>query len=135
MIFSSIVQTNEITLNGIKEKKFTSTGLDYIIKADKKTIDYLKLRKIHLFNMKEIMSQALYYNNGSFYQKQIKVDFERAYFYEGNFYMQNCFSNTETGSIKAKSAIYKKKYIDFKDLVLEKENKKYHKFKYRIDLN
>ena len=65
---------------GVKERKFTLNGLSYMIKAKNKIIDYKKLRKIRLFNRKQIASQAMYYINGAFFQKNLKVDFKKGFF-------------------------------------------------------
>ncbi|MGB3961638.1 MAG: hypothetical protein WBK95_05335 [Sulfurimonas sp.] len=105
----------------------------YLLKAEQKTTDIDKLKKINLFNRKSIIANAIFYDNGTFHKKNIKVDFKHGYFYEGDFYMRDCYGSFEGNTIKAKSAVYKKTYIEFKDLVLKKENKIYHKFKYEVE--
>ena len=121
-------------MTNIQEREFTNEGFLYLIQAEKKVINYKKLRKMNLFNRKKIISEASSYQNGSFKNKQIEIDFAKAYFYEGDFYMQDCYCNYRNGTIKAKDAVYKKTYIEFKGLLLLENGKKYHKFIYRVDL-
>lgn len=127
------VDTRVLIYTEIKERKFSLNGLSYIVEAKKKTIDYNKLRKLKFFKRKQIVSQTIFYNNGTFYQKNIKVDFVKGFFYDGNFYMQGCFSLINGGHIKADSAIVRKDHIEFKDLFIVKNTKKYRKFKHLID--
>lgn len=134
ILTSSLVFANPLVFEGVKEQVFTQNGLQYILQAKKKTIDYKKLGKIRLFNSKNIVSQLLYYNQGVFHQKNLKISFEKAYFYEGNLYMQECYTQLEDGYIKAKTAIYRTKYIEYKDVSMEQSKKKYHKFKYILNL-
>ena len=129
---SFATDTRVLHFEGVRERKFTLNGLSYLIKAKKKVIDYKKFRKIRLFNRKHIASQVIYYNDGAFFQKDIKVDFKKGFFYEGDFHMEDCFSSLENGYIKSKSAIATKDYTEYKDVFLEKNNKKYRKFKYKV---
>jgi len=46
--------------------------------------------------------------------------------------MQECFSSYRGSYITSKSAKYKDSSIEFSDVVLKKNNKTYHKFKYKI---
>lgn len=126
--------SHEITFYKIEEKAFTPLGLNYIIKANKKTIDSQQIKKANIFNIKSIVSKMLYYTQGVFYKNNIEIYFNKAYFYEGDFYMYECEVMGANIYIRAKEGIYKKKYIEFKNLVLEKNNKTYHKIKYIIKL-
>ncbi len=87
------------------------------------------------FNRKKVMSESMYYTNGTFYTKNVKVDFERAYFLEGSFYMQNCFTKDGNDTVKSKSAKYDKSFIEYSGVKLKKNNKIYHKFKYRLKVD
>lgn len=120
-------------MSNLSEKSFTTNGLAYIVQAETKIMDFEKLKKLNLFDRKNTIAKSIYYTKGTFHKKNIKVDFLKAYFYEGDFYMQGCFSTDINSSIKAKTALYKGDYIEFKDLVLKKDGKIYHKFKYRVD--
>lgn len=121
-------------MTNVQEREFTTKGLSYLIKANKKVIDYAKLRKMNFFNRKQIISEASSYQNGSFIHEKIKIDFAKGYFYEGDFYMQDCYCNYKDGYIKAKNAVYKSTNIEFKSLLLVQNGKKHHKFTYRVDL-
>jgi len=132
LIINSLV-AKEIIINNLEEKLLTSSGLSYILKADKKTIDAKKLKKLNFFNRKKIISNSLYYTNGDFSKKNIKVHFKKGYFLEGDFYMQDCFSSYNGAYIKSKQAKYKKSYIEFSGVVMKKNDKIYHKFRYRVD--
>ncbi len=46
--------------------------------------------------------------------------------------MQGCYTETKNGFIQAKTAIYNKKYIEYKDVIMTQAKKKYHKFTYKI---
>ncbi len=126
---------NEVTMHNIEEREFTQSSLLYLIKAEKKSIDFKKLKHLSLFNLKKNVSESIFYDKGTLYQKDIKVDFKRAYFFEGNLYMQECYATFKNGYIKADSAIYKRTNIEFKKLTMKKENKLYHKFKYTYTIS
>ena len=130
----SLLHASGLTFEGIKERKFSKKKLEYILRAQKKIIDYKNLRKINLFNRKKTVADSLYYENGTLFQKNIQVNFKRAYFYEGDFYMQECYTKLSNGFIQAKTAIYKKRYIEYKDVLMEQDNKKYRKFTYKVML-
>jgi len=128
------LSSNTIVFNKIEESSYNTEGLVHRIKASKKTINLEKLKHFSIFNQKKTISEAIYYTNGTFYVKGIKIDFTTGYFYEGYFYMKGCFARTKSTTIQAKSVIYKKKYIIFKNLILNKKNKIYHKFKYLVEI-
>jgi len=127
------LNASELTLINLQEIKLTTKGLSYILNADKKIIDPKKLKKLNFFNRGKVISNAVYYLNGDLAKRNIKVKFEKAYFVDGNLYMQNCYSDYDGGYIKAKSAVYKKDYIEFKNLFMLHKNKKYKKFKYIVE--
>lgn len=129
------MDTKVLYFDDISERQFSLNGLSYKIKARKKVIDYKQLRKIRFFNRKQIVSQALYYTDGSFYKKNLKVDFVKGFFYEGEFHMQDCYSDIENGYIKAESAIYKKDFVEYKNLMMQKDGMKYRKFVHTIYVN
>ena len=123
----------ELTIEKLTERKFTKSGLSYILKAESKTIDIKKLKKINLFNRKKIISNAIYYTNGAFVKKNIKVNFAKGFFLEGDFYMQDCYSSSKDNYIKSKTAKYDGKKIIFYKVIMQKNKKTYHKFKYIVD--
>jgi hypothetical protein len=126
--------SNELIMTNLQEREFTSDGLLYLLKAEKKVIDYKKLRKMNWFNRNEIVSEASNYHHGSFEEKNLKIDFEEGHFYEGDFYMQDCYCSYKDGYIKAKNAVYKKTFVEFRNLLLLQDGKKHHKFTYKVDL-
>jgi len=130
IFFNTYIYASKLTLTNIQEREFDKKGLVYLIKAHKKEMDFEKLRHFHIFNRQKYVSEAIHYMNGTLHKKNIRVDFEYAYFYEGNLYMKNCYAIYKNGNIKSKSAIYKQDYIEFHKLILKEKNKIYHKFKY-----
>ena len=122
----------EVTMHKIKERKYSTSSLIYFIDAKRKTINSQKLKKFNLFNRKKIISESVFYDQGSFQTKDVTVAFERAYFYEGNFHMQGCYTEIQDGYIESKSAIYKKNEIEYKDVMMQKDAKKYRKFYYTL---
>jgi hypothetical protein len=121
-------------MTNIQEREFTNEGFLYLIKAEKKVIDYKKLRKMNWFNRKKIVSEASNYHKGSLEDKNIKIDFVKGHFYEGDFYMEDCYCNYQNGYIKAKNAVYKKTFVEFRNLLLLQDGKKHHKFTHRVNL-
>ena len=130
LIVPFFLSANKLVLQNIQEREFSPNSLVYILNANRKIIKFEKLRHFSLFNRKRIVSEAIYYENGTLHQKDISIDFKRAYFYEGNLYMHNCYATLKDGYIKSEDAIYQRTDIKFTKLVMKKKNKMYHKFKY-----
>lgn len=126
--------SSQVTINSLKEYHYIKNKLSFILEAKQKTINPKLLKKMHLFNRKKIMSEAMFYTEGTLFTKNINISFERAYFFEGNIYMQDCYSKDKNATIKARNAVYTKDFIEYKNLKLDKSNKIYHKFKYRVNL-
>jgi hypothetical protein len=49
--------------------------------------------------------------------------------------MQECYATFKDGYIKADFAVYKRKTIEFKKLIMKKKSKLYHKFKYTYTIS
>ena len=73
-IITSSLLAKKITINNLQERKLTTSGLAYIVKANKKIIDIENLKKFNYFNRKKNISESIYYDNGTFYKKNIKVE-------------------------------------------------------------
>jgi len=134
LIFIGYLQADDIIFQDIKEMEYTTAGLSYIIRANQKTINIDKLKKISLFNRKKVLSDSIYYRDGTFNKCNIAVNFHKGYFFEGAFLMDNCFINYNGASIQATTVEFKEKYIDLRNVILKKNNKEFHKFKYRIPI-
>ena len=128
------LQADDIIFKNIQEREYTTTGLSYILIANQKTVNIDKLRKINLFNRKKVLSDSIYYHDGTFNRYDIAVDFYKGYFFEGAFLMDNCFINYDGASIQANKAEFKEKYIKLENVILKKNNKEYHKLKYKINV-
>jgi hypothetical protein len=131
-LLGGILPSQEIIIENLQEKKFDKNSLIYILKAKQKKIYPKRLKKIHLFNRKKQMAKSVYYTNGTFYKKNIKVDFKKGYFLEGVFYMQDCFAHQKDSTIKAKEAKYKYPNIEFSKVLLKRKNKIFHKIRYKV---
>lgn len=133
MIVITSASASKIIVKDIEERLFTTSGLAYIIIANQKIFDLTKIKKIHLFNRKRIMSDSVFYKDGVFKIKNAEVSFEKGYFLDGEFIMINCSSNYNNSFIRSKMAKYKKTHIEFSGVVLKKDTKIYHKFKYSTE--
>lgn len=111
---------------------FTTQGLSYLLEAQEKIIDNKLLKKLNFFNRKKIIANSIYYRDGVFRKKNIDINFKRGYFYEGAFYMHDCYSSKNEDYIKAKRAKYMGSYIEFSDVMMKKNSKKYRKYKYTL---
>ena len=85
--------STEIVYKNIKEYEITQDKLNYIIEAETKKIDFDKLKKIKIFNIKNRLAQASFYLNGKIIKEKTEILFEKAHFYQGNFYMSNIKSS------------------------------------------
>jgi hypothetical protein len=121
-----------IKFSNIKEYKFLKNKLLYIIKAKEKKIFPSKLKKINFFNLEKRLEKAIFYLNGTFYQKNIALNFKKGYFFDGKFYMNNCDLIYNNKKIRAKKAIYQKEYINFKKIDIVDKNILRRKLRYKI---
>ena len=119
-------------MKDLQVREFTTSGLSYILEADQKTIDTTVLKKLNLFNRKKIVANSVYYTDGVFNKKNIKVTFKRGYFLEGVFYMKDCYSSNGKDYIKSKTAKYMGSFIEFSGVMMKKNNKQYRKYKYIV---
>jgi len=114
----------------LKEREFSKNSLLYIIEAKKKFVDLNKVRHFSFFNLHKKVAESIYYIDGTFHLNGINITFKKAYFFGGDFYMRECHATTKDSYIDAQSAIYKTTTIEFKQLILKKNNKIFHKIKY-----
>ncbi|MGA1941435.1 hypothetical protein [Arcobacter sp. YIC-310] len=132
-LLSSLFST-EIVFNKIEEFKINQENILYIIKADIKHVDLKKLKKFKFFNKEQIISQASFYEKGTFIKENIKLHFKKAYFLEGDFIMKNIKGKINNYKIEAKKATYTST-----DIILEKafviiDNKRVRRLKLTIPL-
>ncbi len=120
----------DMTMHNVKEHTYNSESLIYILHAEQKSINSKNLKKINLFNAKEILSKSIFYEKGSLKTKELNVSFQRAFFYGGDLYMSGCYSLLKDGYIEAESAVYKKDVIEYKNLFMRKDGKLYRKFSF-----
>ncbi|MEA2017566.1 MAG: hypothetical protein U9N59_03880 [Campylobacterota bacterium] len=118
----------------IKETSISNRGLQYILEAKQKIILTKKIKKLNIFNRTKIIEDSIYYLNGKFHQKNIVVSFQKGYFFDGKFYMENCNSKYKNKKITSKSAVYNKKSIVFKQVLLHSNKIAYKKFNLKVSL-
>ena len=134
LLFPLFVHSDILEMQNLQEREFSQERLLYMIKAEKKTIDFKKLRHISFLRLQKQVSEAIFYENGVLHLKEIDIKFKRAYFFEGNLYMSGCYATFDGGTIEAKNALYKKESIEFKDLRMQKGKRIFHKYKYNYKL-
>lgn len=133
LIYSSNISSNELIFYNIEEYQINTKNLKYKIEAKTKEIDFDKLKKIKIFNIQKKISEASFYTNGKYINKSIEISFEKAYFYQGNFIMENTKTTFDKKILQAKTAIVYKDKILFKNLFMTEKNKKMRKIKYLIN--
>jgi len=136
IFFTLKLFATKIEYYDIEETSFTTkTTQAYQIKAQKKILNYDKLKKINFINKKKLLSQNIYYQNGYILKQNQKISFDKAYFLEGIFHMLNCKTIFQNSKINAKSCKINKNILQLKDLFLQKNHKTYRKVSYKINLN
>ncbi len=123
-----------VTFEGIEEKKLTTNGLKYKISASTKKINPTNIKKILILNKEKIMSESIFYTNGALKTKNLEIDFEKAYFLEGNFIMNNAKGKYNKKEFTSEKAIYKYSIIEFENLYISENGKNFKKLKYILKL-
>ena len=120
-----------IKINGVRENKINEKGLIYKITAQTKDLKFDKIKKnFFFFNKEEVISNSIYYTNGYFETKDLKIDFKKAYFLEGNFIMINTLGKYKDQEFKSFKSIFKYTRLDLENVFITIERKKYKKLKY-----
>lgn len=133
-IFIIFLNTNLISqslvFKNIYEKKLTNHDISYSIKAQKRVFKEANVVNF-LVNKHKFVMQNLYYENGSFIKKNVFIEFKKAYWLEGKFYMKECNGVLEEAMFKSKEAIYENENLIFKNIFYQKDNKYFSNYKYQ----
>lgn len=122
-----------IKINNLVEHKIYEDKIVYKITAQTKEINNKTLKKKFSILLKEKMiSENIFYINGTFETKQMKIEFQKGYFLEGNFVMIDTNGFYKENKFKSEKTIYNSKQLDFENLFITIENKLYKKLKYSI---
>lgn len=134
--FSFLYAQFNVEIIDLIEYKMNDKKLIYKITAEKKTINNQNLKNSFLFlNKENLISNNLYYSNGIFETKDMKIEFKKAYFLEGNFVMIDSLGNYKNTYFKSKKIIFNNDKLDFENVFINFENKESKKLKHTIYLN
>lgn len=87
-----------------------------------------------LSKKRQYASNSAYYLNGTFENKKAKINFKKAYWLEGVFYMEECSGKLPLFKFNAKElSIDKNRYI-FKTIKYRKNKKNYIKHHFSLIL-
>lgn len=103
---ANILFAGDVTYTKVREIDITKDGINYILEADTKIIDIDLLKKINFFNRRKILAKTIYYTNGIFYQKGLKLYFKKAYFIDNILYMEHCKTQYNGYNIQSKKATF-----------------------------
>lgn len=135
IISFSYAQFN-ISIENLTEYKVLGENIVLKITAEKKVINNKDLKKILFFlNKEDIVSDKIYYENGTFESKDIKIKFKKGYFLENNFIMIDCAGKYKENSFQSKKTIFKYDKLEFENVFIMIENQEFKKLKYCVDLN
>lgn len=124
-----------IKFNNIIEHKINNEKLIYRITAKTKEVNNQNLKKDFIFVRKEeIISNNIFYTNGIFEAKNIKIEFKKGYFLEGDFVMIDTAGFYKENEFQSKKTIFKFNSLDFEDVFIKLNDKQYKKLKYKINL-
>lgn len=132
-LLTSLFST-EIVFNNIKEYKINKKNVLYTIESDIKKIDLKKLKRFKFFNKEQVASKASFYENGVFQNKDMTLNFKKAYYLEGNFIMKNIRGDINKYKIEAKKATYTRKSIILERVFIYINNRRMRKIKFTIPL-
>lgn len=134
LLLTLYAHSQSIVFEDILEKKITTSGVAYIIKAQERVI-YNSSPIKFLFGKHRYMSKNLYYKNGSFMKKDILINFKKAYWLEGKFYMKDCSGLFDEYHFKSKETIYSAAKLAFKKILYNHENQYYSNYIYYYNFN
>jgi hypothetical protein len=124
-----------VVLEEVEEYKITKNKIEYKITANSKNINPKKLKKFKFYNKEKVIAKSSYYLNGKLSTKYLKVNFQKGYFLEGNFIMLDLEGNYKKILFKAKRAVFTKNKLNFKNVFITLNGKKYRKIKYSLSIN
>lgn len=135
ILFDNLFAEFNIKINNIVEHKINDEKLIYKITAQTKDINNQNLRKNFTFSTKEeVISRNIFYTNGIFEAKNIKIEFKKGYFLEGDFVMIDTAGFYKENEFQSKKTIFKYNSLDFEDVFIKLNDKQYKKLKYKINL-
>ena len=117
------------------EYKINNENVVYKITAQSKIINVQNLKKsLFLLSKEDVVANNIFYTNGIFEAKDMKINFKKAYFLEGKFIMLDNIGNYKNSYFQSKKTIFTTEKLEFEDLFISIENKQYKKLKYNINL-
>ena len=91
------------------------------------------MRYLLLVNMVQLKN--IFYTNGIFETKDIKIIFKKAYFLESNFVMIDATGNYKNINFESKKVIFKYNKLEFEDSFIKLEEKQFKKLKYTLNID
>lgn len=133
ILFDNLFAEFNIKINNLVEYKIYEDEIVYKITAKTKEVNNKNLKKsFSILSKEKMISENIFYTNGLFETKQMKIEFQKGYFLEGYFVMIDTNGFYKENEFKSEKTIYKSKQLDFENLFITIENKLYKKLKYSI---
>lgn len=124
-----------IKLENITEYKMDDKKLIYKITAKEKNIKNLKSSKsLIFFNKEKLVSENIFYSNGTFDIKDVNIKFEKAYFLEGKFIMINVKGNYIKTEFISQKVVYEREKLQLKNSLIIDEKSKKKKIDYILNI-
>lgn len=123
-------------ISNVTECKLNSEKLIYRIIAEKKIVNNQNIKKdLLMFSKEEMVAKNIFYTNGIFETKDIKIIFKKAYFLESNFVMIDATGNYKNINFESKKVIFKYNKLEFEDSFIKLEEKQFKKLKYTLNID
>lgn len=124
-----------IEIIDLVEYKMNDKKLIYKISAEKKTLNNQNLKKSFLFlNKENLISNNIYYSNGVFETKDMKIEFKKAYFLEGNFVMIETNGFYKEYKFNSNKTTFKHDKLELENTLIKIDEKQYKKLKYMLEI-
>ena len=127
--FSSSLYSSQLIFEDVSEYRINEAKVDFIIEAKTKKIDLERIKKFKLYNKESLISSSSYYENGVILKKDLRLNFKKAYFLEGNFIMNDISGKIKDISLNGKKATLKKEEIVFDNVLIKQKDSKRKKIK------
>lgn len=125
----SYLYSGQFIFEDINEYKINNEKVDFIIEAKIKKIDLQRIKKFKLYNKESLISTSSYYEDGMILKKDLRLNFKKAYFLEGNFIMNDISGEIKDITLNGKKAVLKKEEIVFDNVLIKQHEIKRKKLK------
>ena len=130
-MLSALQGADSITFTGLSESWLTPAGVTHRIEAEKHILHIPRHLKLSfLTNKRDIVKQKAYYEKGRFYKEKAIVQFTKAYWLEGKFYMYGCSGTLPQHDFQAKEAVFDGQSISFKQIRYTQNQRHFSRYKY-----